>query len=529
MRRSSGVAIAFAIGSVAAVVPIWISIQLAWNEALANAESRVQSHASILVHRGEEAKNQLDGARSLLDAVHFPPCSAEEVALMEQLAVTSNYIQAIGRISGNQLICSSLGGPGPIDIGRADLVTENGEGERFNVWVYKAQVRPLLVISENGFAFIVDSSLLEDLPDTGPGLSVGIFVPSQPQHDPISRSNDGIPASWLRTIPKGTSTSFLDDGYVVSVVRAKDADFAAVAAYPSSYIQEQLRPFAFIYVPLGLLCAGGLAWAVAHISRIRLSLPSALRRAARRKEFYVEYQPIVDLATKRWVGAEALVRWRHNGRVVPPDEFIPTAEQSGVITRITACVAEIVTRDLPTLLMFDPNFWVAINLSGPDLLTTDTVTLLKKVLATSHARPCNLHVEATERCFLQADHSRWMIALIRSLGMPVSIDDFGTGYSSLSCLQTLGLDSLKIDKSFVETIGTDGATSQVVPHIIEMAHSLELTMIAEGIETGAQVDFLRSRGVRFGQGWLYGKSMKITALCSSLYMSQTAKSPQVSA
>ena len=122
-----------------------------------------------------------------------------------------------------------------------------------------------------------------------------------------------------------------------------------------------------------------------------------------------------------------------------------------------------------------------------------------------------------------------MIALIRSLGMPVSIDDFGTGYSSLSCLQTLGLDSLKIDKSFVETIGTDGATSQVVPHIIEMAHSLELTMIAEGIETGAQVDFLRSRGVRFGQGWLYGKSMKITALCSSLYMSQTAKSPQVSA
>jgi sensor c-di-GMP phosphodiesterase-like protein len=527
MRRSSGVAIAFAIGSVAAVAPIWISIQLAWNEALANAESRVQNHASILVHRGEEADNQLNGARSLLNAVHFPPCSAEEVALMQQLAVTSKYIQAVGRISGNQLICSSLGATAPIDIGRADLFTENGAGERFNVWIYKAQVRPLLVISKDDYAFIVDSSLMDDLPAAGSGLSVGIFVPSQPQHDPISMSNGGIPASWLRTIPKGTSTSFLDDGYVVSVVRAKDADLAAVAGYPSIYIGEQLRPFAFFYVPLGLLCACGLAWAVAHISRIRLSLPSALRRAAKRKEFYVEYQPIVDLATKRWVGAEALVRWRHSGRVVSPDEFIPTAEQSGVITRITACVAEIVARDLPGLLRIDPDFYVAINLSGPDLLTTDTVNLLKKVIATSHARPCNLHVEATERCFLQADHSRWTIALIRSLGMPVSIDDFGTGYSSLSCLQTLDLDELKIDKSFVETIGTDGATSQVVPHIIDMAHSLGLTMIAEGIETGAQADFLRSRGVRFGQGWLYGKSMKITALCASLYMAQTTKSPEV--
>jgi sensor c-di-GMP phosphodiesterase-like protein len=356
---------------------------------------------------------------------------------------------------------------------------------------------------------------------------VGIFVPSQPQHDPISTSNGVIETTWLKTIPKGTSTSFTDDGYVVSVVRAQQADIAAVAAYPSSYIWQQLRPFAFIFIAFGLLCAGGLAWAVAHISRLRLSLPSAIRRAARQKEFFVEYQPIVDMATWRWVGAEALVRWRHDGRVVRPDEFVPTAEESGVITLITACVAEIVAKDLATLLAIDSNFYVAINLSGPDLLTTDTVNVLKNVLDTSHARPCNLHVEATERCFLQADHSRWMIALIRSMGMPVSIDDFGTGYSSLSCLQTLGLDALKIDKAFVETIGTDGATSQVVPHIIEMAHSLELTMIAEGIESPAQVEFLRKRGVRFAQGWLFGKPMSISSLCVSLSKPRTIQRPEV--
>jgi sensor c-di-GMP phosphodiesterase-like protein len=188
-------------------------------------------------------------------------------------------------------------------------------------------------------------------------------------------------------------------------------------------------------------------------------------------------------------------------------------------------VADIVAKDLSTLLKFDTNFFVAINLSGPDLLTADTVNLLRQVITTSHARPCNLHVEATERCFLQADHSRWMIALIRSMGMPVAIDDFGTGYSSLSCLQTLGLDALKIDKTFVETIGTDGATSQVVPHIIEMAHSLELTMIAEGIESPAQVEFLRKRGVRFAQGWLFGKPMDLASLCASISKPRPVENP----
>ena len=516
MRRSSGVAIAVAVGSVAVVAPILISIQLAWNEALANAKSRVQTHASLLVRRSEEAESQLNGARSLLNAVHFPACSPEEVALMQQLAVTSNYIQAIGRVSYNQLTCSSLRTSGPIDIGPANLITENGAEERFNVWIFKAQTHPLLVISEDGFAFIVDSSLMEDLPDTGPGISVGIFVPSQRQPDLISTANGGIPTSWLKTIPRGSSTTFLEDGYVVSVVRAKQADIAAVAAYPSIYIGQQLRPFALIYIPLGLICACGLAWAVAHISRIRLSLPAALRSAAKRREFYVEYQPIINLETLRFVGAEALVRWRRSGRVVRPDEFIPAAEESGVITLITACVAKIVAADLPQLLAIDPDFHVAINLSGPDFLTTDTVNMLKNVLATSQARPCNLHVEATERCFLQADQSRWMIALIRSLGIAVSIDDFGTGYSSLSCLQTLGLDALKIDKSFVETIGTDGATSHVVPHIIDMAHSLELEIVAEGIETATQASFLRSQGVHYGQGWLFGKPMNAASLCASV-------------
>lgn len=524
MRRSSGVAIAVAVGSVAVVAPIWISIQLAWNEALANAETRVQSYASNLVLRSEDAAIQLNDARSLLNATHYPPCSSDEVALMQELAVTSNYIQAIGRLSGNQLTCSSLVTTAPIDIGSANLITESGAEERFNVWIFKGQNHPLLVVSQDGFAFVLDSSLMEDLPHNGPEISVGIFVPSQPQPRVISAVNGGISSSWLRAIPKGTSTTFLDGGYLVSIVRAQQADIAAVAAYPSVYIRQQLRPFTLIFIPMGLLCACGLAWAVTQISRARLSLPYALRSAAKRKEFYVEYQPIVNLTTRRWIGAEALVRWRRDGRIVRPDEFIPTAENSGVITLITACVAEIVAKDLPAMLAIEPDFYVSMNLSGPDLFNTDTAYMLRNVIVTSHARPCNLQVETTERHFLQADLTRWAIAAIRSMGIEVAIDDFGTGYSSLSCIETLGLDTLKIDKSFVDTIATDGATSQVVHHIIGMAHSLGMSMVAEGVETVTQAEFLRVRGVQYAQGWLFARPMAIAALCASLRAQQTAES-----
>ena len=519
MRRSSGVAIAVTVGTVAVVAPIWISIQLAWNEAMSNQQKTVRSYASDIVRRGEEAANQLNNAHRILLSAHFPACSSREVALMQQLDVTSNYIQAISRIVGNQLTCSSLGTTQPIEIGRADIATANGAEERFNVRIFKSQTHPLLVVSKDGFAFAVDPFLVEDLANVTPGVMLGIFVPSQPDHNIISSANGTLDPAWLKTIPPGTSTTFFDGGYVISVVRAQQTDFAAVAAYPSTYVWRQLMPFAFIFVPLGLLCAASLVWAVTQISRNRLSLPRAIRKAAKRKEFFVLYQPIVDLATRRVVGAEALVRWRQGNVIIPPNSFIPEAEESGAITVITSCVANIVAADLPGILGISPEFYVSINLSGPDLLSRNTLPMLKNIVSKGGAHPGNLQIEATERRFLETDDLREIISVIRSIGIGIAMDDFGTGYSSLSCLQTLGIDALKIDKAFVDTIDTDGATSQVVPHIIYMAHSLGLRMVAEGVETEGQARFLRKRGVHYAQGYFFAKPMNVAAL-SALLKSQ---------
>jgi sensor c-di-GMP phosphodiesterase-like protein len=283
-----------------------------------------------------------------------------------------------------------------------------------------------------------------------------------------------------------------------------------------SYAARRERQIALILVPFGLVCGALLAWANVYVSRKRLSLAGILRAGVRRREFYVEYQPVVELATGRWVGAEALVRWRRGKRIMRPDMFIPIAEETGLITGITECVFEVVSRDLPQILAVDSEFSVAINLSAADLGSEKTLRLVNRTLKESGAKPDNLEVEATERGFLQGAEARAVITAIRERGVAVAIDDFGTGYSSLSRLQELPLDVLKIDKSFVDAVGTDGVTSQVVLHIIEMAQSLKLDLVAEGVETEDQAAFLRENGVTYAQGWLFGKPMAVTSLCTAL-------------
>jgi sensor c-di-GMP phosphodiesterase-like protein len=187
--------------------------------------------------------------------------------------------------------------------------------------------------------------------------------------------------------------------------------------------------------------------------------------------------------------------------------FIPVAEQSGLICRLTDRLLELVERDAGEHLANHPEFHIAINLAPADLHTHAIVARLDTLLARTGARPSNVIVEITERGFLDLDSARTVLAALRERGIEVAIDDFGTGYSSLSYLETLGLDFLKIDRTFIEAIGTGAPTSQVVGHIMAMAHTLDLKMIAEGIESEAQAAFLRSHGVHYGQGWVFGKPM----------------------
>jgi sensor c-di-GMP phosphodiesterase-like protein len=529
MHRPTGVGVAVVVGLAAIAAPIWLSIHLAWLQSLSDEEDRVQSNARDVIRRGDETRIQIRSGQQKLIKANLPPCSPAEIDLMRQIDISSSYVQAVARIQGDNLICTSLGTGSPIPVGPPTLTTEFGATARLKVIIPIAGDQPLDIYSRNGFAFLIHPDLSIDTATEGPDISLALFVPSSQAHPQLGSFGSHLRPEWYRAISKGGQTTFVDHGYIVSIVRSEGSDLAAVAAAPVSYVGRRVTQFAIYFVPLGLICGLALVWAVIYVSRRSLSLPSVLRASARRREFFVEYQPIVEMSSRRWIGAEALVRWRRPDRIIRPDSFIPAAEESGAITVITRCVAAIVTADLPRFLSIDPDFKVAMNLSVADLQLQSTLTMLEEILRAEGARPANLEIEATERGFLQGTEVHDLIAKIRSLGISVAIDDFGTGYSSLSRLHDIALDTLKIDKAFVDTIGTDGVTSGVVLHIIDMAHFLGLELVAEGVETEEQASFLLQRGVRYAQGWLYAKPMPIESLCASLLKAMPSRKQKIPA
>jgi len=274
---------------------------------------------------------------------------------------------------------------------------------------------------------------------------------------------------------------------------------------------------AWRYVPASMVLAMVIAAAIALLARRQASLATALRRAVRNGEFFLVYQPVVELPSGRPVGVEALLRWRRpDGTLIGPDLFIPLAEEMGVITQLTELVFVMVEQDTRDFLAGHPDFHVAINLSAQDLQSDAILGLVDALLARGSAKDSNLVVEITERGILDFETARPIIEALRARGIAIAIDDFGTGYAGLSCLESLPVDMLKIDKSFIDGIGTSAPTNEVVNHIITMAAAMRLTVIGEGVETAAQANYLDARGVQLAQGWRFGKPQRFADAVSTM-------------
>lgn len=256
----------------------------------------------------------------------------------------------------------------------------------------------------------------------------------------------------------------------------------------------------------------------------RLQLESDLRLALQRDELRVHYQPQVDLATGRIVGAEALVRWQHATRgMVPPAVFIPMAEDSGMIGRIGEWVLNTACRDARAWqLQGLPPLRVAVNVSGRQLAHDDVAERVAVALRSAGLDATWLEVEVTESVVMQ-DAARAISTLntLKEMGVALAIDDFGTGYSSLSYLKRFPIDKLKIDKSFVDGMVEDPGDAAIAIAIIAMAHSLRHTVIAEGVETEAQVDFLRVQGCDEAQGYYFCRPLAAPAFTEFLRQADT--------
>ena len=237
--------------------------------------------------------------------------------------------------------------------------------------------------------------------------------------------------------------------------------------------------------------------------RVRFEMD--LRNATERGELSMHYQPIVSLGDGRLVGFEALIRWHHpHFGLIPPNKFIPIAEQSGLIQPITVWILNQTCAQLERWRSIDPEYRdliVSVNISGKHLSNNDLIDDVENALATTSLPASLLKLEITESSAMEnAEHTITVLNRLKHLGVQLSIDDFGTGYSSLSYLQRLPFDTLKIDRSFVNNVGINGENSEILQTIISLAKNLRMRVIAEGIETESQLAVLRNLGCDYGQG-----------------------------
>ncbi len=238
----------------------------------------------------------------------------------------------------------------------------------------------------------------------------------------------------------------------------------------------------------------------------RVTLDAELRRALDRRELVVQYQPMFDLATMRCTGAEALVRWHHPHRgVLGPVEFVPHAEESGLITRVGAVVLDEVLRQLGR---WDQQVAVpvGVNVSAVELSNPGLVDEIEAALERHAIAPHRLLLEITETAVMeQIDTACRSLERLAQLGIGVFIDDFGTGYSSIGRLSDLPVTGLKVDRRFTVALGSDPSITKVTVAIIDLAHALDLQVVAEGIETQGALDELLALGCTHGQGFLLGR------------------------
>lgn len=301
-----------------------------------------------------------------------------------------------------------------------------------------------------------------------------------------------------------------------------------IAVYPQdgSSASELL-----IEVSAAIRAAGNVVALTDHPSSRRRKLIDLLQYALERGEFVLHYQPYIDAVTDRVRGAEALIRWNNPELgMLPPAVFIPLAEEAGVIVAIGSWVMQESARFSKTLAERGDDLAVSFNVAAPQFRDRAFLDRLDFALSETGSDPRRLILEVTESvAILDAETAKRILTECRTRRLKIALDDFGTGYSSLSHLRELPADSVKIDKSFVATLSEQSESALICSAIIELAHRLGITVHAEGVESEAQLQWLKNEGCDFAQGFLISKPMAEEQLLTWLDSVRTTGVPRAAA
>lgn len=476
-----------------------------WNESISAEEERLGLLARQL---GENVEQAIIDARDMLDRfnrLEAKRCSPGYLQVLQEAAIAKPYIRAIGYWQATERLCGvGMIRGAELTPSHADRIYPSG----VIAWWPDAQTEvggvQLFLMRYGAHDVAIDPRLLLDTGITDEDLKAGLWV------EGLRMAAD----PWDADLPSPKSVApglTVDQGGNRVISRFSLGTIFPidiVVVEPIANFRDRYLPMMATAATLGLILIALWIYLVFRYSQRQFSLGAELRDAIASGRLRVRYQPIINLSDGRCVGAEALVRWRReSGSLVDPDVFIPVAEKDGLLPRITRAVLESIIADLGDMLRAERSLHINVNLTLQDLEDPHLLRMLEETLDVADVPRSSITLEITERALVNSDDSRRMIHELRQCGHRIAIDDFGTGYSSLSYLETFEIDTLKIDKTFVDAVETEAVTSNVISHVIEMAHSLKLDTVAEGIEEAHQSDWLCDKGVVHGQGFYFSKPL----------------------
>jgi sensor c-di-GMP phosphodiesterase-like protein len=473
----------------------------------------------------------LDRVRDELHAAASDPalqgalthCTAEVSAALVRRSLRSEFLtQIMVHSPDGQRLC------GPLGLLPADMdLRENTRGE-INLYTRQA-IEPQLVaalpmsdgrvikaeLDRRAFtAQLMDPKLLREVPELDQVLASIVLQVVSPSGQPLAAlvggdaSAQSATAPWLRQV-------IPSDRYGLQVVA--DISYSALGRSASTMLPA--------WTLVGLLLGGMMVLGLWRAVILRARLVHRLAGAVRRRQFEPWVQPIVEMQSGLCVGGEVLMRWQHPHRgVVSPGEFIEEAERSGLINNMSDLVMSLAAYRLGGLVRRYPQLYFSVNVTPGQLARADFAQRLAEVFSADTLPASHVLLELTERDIVDASASHALGAL-REAGWRIALDDFGTGQSSLALLERLRIDRIKIDRSFVRTIDGQTVRRPVLDAIIGLAAQLDVPLIAEGVETRDQWDYLHQRGVTYAQGYLMARPMPIEVFSRWLDNQQAESRP----
>lgn len=488
------------------LLPVMLALWFSQLRAESETHSQLRTFTHIALNKTESVIRQADLARDAAERYTGAICSPEHQQQMLNIVRGRLYVDDLIYAENNQFICSTSIRPG-----QAWLMPAPNYRRNPDIAIYYYRDTPfyrgykMTYMQRGNYVAVINPLSWGEIVTEDNSLAFGVYDTKTNAFFSVSE-NTSIAA--LKSLIRDTDYAFKRDGRFYTIALSERRPIAIIISSSDSRYYQNFRHQATLTVPLGLICSI-LILLVWSRSRQRFNSPKRLlQRALNKQQLRLHYQPIIDIKHNQCVGAEALLRWPgFDGPVMSPAEFIPLAEKEGLIEQVTDYVVEAVFTDLGDFLQNHPQLYVSINLSASDFHSSRLIAMISDKARQYGVRAQQIKIEVTERGFIDVPKTTPVIQAFRQAGYEVAIDDFGTGYSNLHNLYSLNVDILKIDKSFVDTLTTNSTSHLIAEHIIEMAQSLRLKTIAEGVETAEQVNWLLKRGVQFCQGWHFAKAM----------------------